>query len=147
METHLLHRLRARSAEIHVRWETLLRMEPVSGPLANPDTLVRVIPETLAAIFERLAAGTSGRTAAVERLPGCECGCNPYLAFFLAAERAFVEALVLAQAEPPRLTASERDLTEVHRAVRDLGRDEIDTFCGICANRCQHEKCRHVVPA
>ncbi len=147
MHPKVLQQLQARSAAIHVRWETLLKMEPVTGPLANPDALVRLIPESLAEVFEQLQERSSERTSltAVQavRLPDCSCGHNPYLAYFVAAERAFVETLVLVHAELPAEQRSESDIAETIRAVRKLGGDEIDTFCGICSHRCRDPKCRH----
>lgn len=150
MSPTLLQQLRAQSATIHVRWETLLRMEPVSGPLANPDALVRLIPESLARVFEQLDDQTTGELSlaelAGERLPGCDCGFNPFLAYYVAGERAFSEAVVLLQ---PVGTGrrNESDLAEVLRAVRRLAIDEIDTFCGLCAHRGGVLHCRYPADA
>lgn len=138
MSPLLLQRLRADGAAIHVRWETLLRMEPVSGPLALPDALVRLIPDSLARVFEQLD-GEVAQTLLLsdlteDRLPPCDCGYNPFLAYYVAGERAFIEAVVLLQSDEPA-NRNESDLAEVIRAVRRLAIDEIETFCGICAHR------------
>jgi hypothetical protein len=146
----ILEQLRARGPAIHVRWESLLRVEPVTTPLANPDTLTRLIPDTVAKIFATLAKPTRQRFSLVaetmHRLPACECGNNPYLALYVAAEQAFVEALVLLQAEQP-VHRSESDVAEVVRAVRKLARDEIDTFCGVCTRHGTALHCRHTAAA
>lgn len=148
MTPELLHHLRARSPAIHVRWETLLRIEPVNGPLANPDALVRLIPETLARILSDLgkpSTPVSLKTARGAELHGCDCGHNPYLAFFVAAEQALVETVVLLQSELPHTQKAETDVAEVIHLARTIARDEIDTFCGICTYRGSDAKCRHVV--
>ncbi len=149
MDSLVLHQLQSRSAAIHVRWERLLRIEPVSGPLANPDALARLIPQTLAVVLEQLKehvdSGLSLEGTKTARLPACDCGHNPYLAYFIAAEQAFVETLVLIQSELPAGQRHESDIAQLIHAVRTFGRDEIDTFCAICAHRCRDPKCRHRV--
>jgi hypothetical protein len=147
MTPDLLQCLRANSAAIHVKWETLLRMEPVSGPLANPDALHRIIPETVAKILLSLAQTGGDRVSLLEeksdRLPACDCGNNPYLTYYVAGERAFVEMAVLQQAKLPRGTRSESDIAELIRTVRALARTEIDLFCGICTHHGKAKHCRH----
>ena len=145
MSPVLLQQLRAQSATVHVRWETLLRMEPVSGPLANPDALVRLIPDSLARVFESLDGAREQGCTLTEltrtRLPNCDCGYNPFVAYYIAGERAFTEAVVLLQAAGSA-GRSERELSIVINAVRCLARDEIDTFCGICTHRGVVPNCR-----
>lgn len=148
MTPEILHQLRARGPSIHVRWETLLRIEPVNGPLANPDAMARLIPETLAQILTELARSSSPvslRSARGAQLPACNCGHNPYLAFFVAGEQALVETVVIAQSENPLMRRHESDVAEVIHLVRSMARDEIDTFCGICTHRGSDANCRHVV--
>lgn len=146
-----LKELKARSAIIRGRWEALLRVEGVPSPLANPDMLVHLIPESLAEVFRLVAYNpTSARTveeAKADRLPPCDCGNNPYLAYFLAGEQALSESVILLQSEQPRLGAKETDLAEVIGAVRDLARAEIDTFCGICTHHGTAPRCRHAAAA
>lgn len=139
--------LRARSVGIQERWKTLLRLEPVSGPLANPDALVHLIPETLERIFELLAKPARvpiSILAAKACVPKCDCGNNPYLAYFVAAEQAFVEAAVLQQSELAPAERRPGEVAEVMLAVRRLARMEIDTFCGACVHRCVDRSCRHL---
>lgn len=138
MSPAFFQQLRAQSATLHVRWETLLRMEPVSGPLANPDALVRLIPESLARVFRELTEAPEPGCTLTEltrtRLPSCDCGYNPFLAYYIAGERAFTEAVVLLQTPGPA-ARNESELASVIDAVRRLAHDEIDTFCGICTHR------------
>jgi hypothetical protein len=147
MSPELLDLLRARSGSIRDRWEALLRIERVNTPLANPDALVHLIPGTMIEIFKAAAKPPRAPLALTEvradRLPACECGHNPYLAYFLAGEQALVEALVLLQTELPPAQRTESDVAELIRAIRRLGREEIDAFCGICVHRGCAKKCRH----
>lgn len=139
--------LRGRSDDIRRRWEALLHVEPVSGPLANPDALKHLIPQTLEQVFTMLAK--PARTpvsimAAKAQVPKCECGHNPYLTYFIAAEQALVEAVILLESELPAAERRQSDVAEMMFAVRRLGRLEIDTFCGVCSHRCTSSKCRHL---
>ncbi len=149
MAPDVLQRLRDRSATIHVRWETLLRLEPVLTPLANPDALVRLIGDSLARIFTAVAQDRrppiSLREARSIGVPSCDCGNNPYGAYFIAGEQAFVEAIVLLQAELAPQERTEGDVAAIIRAVRELARGEIDTFCGLCVHRTKADRCRHTV--
>lgn len=138
MTPDLLENLRANTAKIRDRWEALLRVERVNGPLANPDALVHLIPQTLGSVLSSLIrkprAKASFEAAMSERLPICDCGCNPYLAYFTAGEQALVETVVLLQAEQPTNGHSETDVAQVICAIRSLARSEIDTFCGVCTH-------------
>lgn len=148
MTPELLENLHSASAAIRERWERLLRIERVNGPLANPDALVHLLPETLEAIFATLAkrprARLSFERAIGERLPACQCGNNPYLAYFTAAEQALVETVVLLQAKQPENRQNQNDVAEAIKAVRGLARSEIDTFCGVCTHHGMAAGCRYV---
>ena len=150
MTPALLQGLRARHTAIRNQWEALLRVERMSGPLANPDTLVYLIPDSLEQIFSILAGGTSPRPPsgrASSYLPACGCGNNPYLAYFLAGEQALVEAVILLQAEFHPEGRQKRDVSEIILTMRQLARSEIDTFCGVCSHRGVAHGCRHAVAA
>jgi hypothetical protein len=150
MTPERLRDLEARRVSIRDRWETLLHLEPVSGPLANPDALAHLIPETLERVFALLAKPARvpvSVMAAKACVPKCDCGHNPYLAYFVAAEQALVEAAVLLQSEAPAVARRQGDVAEVMLAVRRLARLEIDTFCGACMHRCVDPKCRHLETA
>jgi hypothetical protein len=148
--THeLLEQLREQSPAIHVRWETLLRVEPVVSPLASPDALTLLIPDTIAKVLTALAAAPrrslSLRDEAADRIVACDCGHNPYRAFFVAGEQACVETLVLLQAKQPAAKRRESDMAELIRAVRRIAAGEIDTFCSICTDYRVAASCRHSV--
>lgn len=139
--------LQTRATSIRGRWEVLLHVEPVSGPLANPDVLAHLIPLTLEQVFKLLAKPARAPisvSAAKACVPRCECGNNPYLAYFLAAEQVLVEAVVLLEAELPASERRQSDVAEVMLAVRRVARLEIDTFCGACVQRCVDANCRHL---
>ena len=123
-----------------------MRVEPVNGPLANPDALVHLIPDSLREIFATLAKPSKGppppRSAKIT-LPDCDCGNNPYLAYFVAGQQALAETLVLLQAELPKEERCQGDLAELVHVVRRLAMSEIDTFCEICDHRGTASKCRH----
>ena len=128
-----------------------MRIERVSGPLANPDALVHLISPTLAQLFKILGVPwrnpptlSSARGA---RLPACECGNNPYLAYYIAGEQALTEAVVLLQADLPPTRRKESDVAETIYALRQLAREDIEAFCGLCNHRGCAVKCRHALVA
>lgn len=150
MTPERLRDLQARSAAIRARWEDLLRIEPVRSPLANPDTMVHLIPQTLEQVFTMLSKPARlpvSILAARACVPKCVCGHNPYLVYFIAAEQALTEGAVVMQSELPATERRQSDIAEVVFAVRRIARLEIDTFCGACVHRCRDSKCRHLEKA
>ena len=142
MQDELVRALRARRAEIHERWEALLRIEKVNTPLANPDALVFMINWTLEECFATLrpAHGRRDHGLATDRSatkPECPCGRNPLLAYFAAGEQAIEEALILEQAGASAIDPVQRDeaFAELKRAVREIARREIEAFCSLCQFR------------
>lgn len=142
MQDELVRALRARRAEIHARWEALLRIEKVNTPLANPDALVFMIDWTLDECFATLrplhARRRNGRASEpATPKPDCPCGRNPLLAYFAAGEQAIEEALILEQASASALDPVQRDeaFTELKLTVRDIARREIEAFCSVCQFR------------
>ncbi|MDP3070615.1 MAG: hypothetical protein Q8N18_10015 [Opitutaceae bacterium] len=147
MEKPILRALHARRPAIRRQWEELLRLEEPANALAHPDTLVRLIDWTLNEAFAAL--GHPNRRAARrlslrQRTPNydqvrrsCACGQNPLIEYFLAGERALLEALVLAQAATPAAAAAERatTATEVHLTMRRIARREVDLFCSVCQHQ------------
>jgi len=142
MQESLLTSLCAQRPAIHARWDTLLRTERVTSPLAYPDALVHLIEWALDQIFAALRDPATRRKAehaggrAMAR-PECPCGRSPLLAFFLAGEQALLEALVLEQAAHLPIDAHERDhaLNELYYVLRTMARREVDAFCSVCQHR------------
>lgn len=135
MQPAILHHLRARRAHIRRNWATLLRVEPVTTPLAEPEVLVHLFDCTLSRIF-----------ASLNRLPSeplplsfhCPCGLSPFLAYFRSAEQALLEALVLVHhkhASELSMNERARDLTDLITVIRSIGREEIALFGSICQHR------------
>ena len=140
MQTEILTALAAHRAEVRVQWYRLLLLEPVSSPLAQPDTLVHLMASTLAEFFAAVpvwvpdpAAGAAAGSA----VPACPCGRNPYLAYFATGRQALREALVVAQAATAGLTAAARDasLLCVEQVFGAIARREIALFCSLCRLR------------
>lgn len=139
----------SRRASIEEHWRTLLNIEPVSGPLANPEALQYLIPRALEEIFARAATHRKAVTLETARaeLPACNCGNNPYRAFYSAGEQALTEAAVLLQAKQPAAVRRESDLASLVFAARAAARDEIDAFCGACVHRGRAKNCRFATAA
>lgn len=139
MQDELVRALRARRAEIHARWEALLRIEKVNTPLANPDALVFMIDWTLDECFASLRPLHARRRNGHEVFakPDCPCGRNPLLTYFAAGEQAIEEALILEQASASSIDPVERDdaFAELKRTVREIARREIEAFCSVCQFR------------
>lgn len=142
MQDELVRALRARRAEIHARWEALLRIEKVNTPLANPDALVFMIDWTLDECFATLrppqAHRRNGRASDASMTKAdCPCARNPLLAYFAAGEQAIEEALILEQASASSLNPVQRDeaFAELKRTVREIARREIEAFCSVCQFR------------
>lgn len=125
-----LRTLRARRATIRSRWEALLRIERVTTPLANPDTLVYLFNQTLEEVFALLAApGERGPLVALHE----GCACNPFRAYYVAGEQALLEALVLAQAARPGAAAERAEaVADLKFAVNTIARRDIESMNGLC---------------
>lgn len=141
MQDELVRALRGRRAEIHARWEALLRIEKVNTPLANPDALVFMIDWTLDECFASLrppgARHSSERAEPPATKPECPCGRNPLLTYFAAGEQAIEEALILEQARASSIDPVQRDnaFAELKLTVREIARREIEAFCAVCQFR------------
>ena len=142
MQDPVLNRLWAQRQRIHARWDTLLRTERVTSPLAYPDALVHLIDWALDQIFTTLRDPATGRRAEhasgrSTARPECPCGRNPLLAFFCAGEQALLEALVLDQASHQPVDPTDRDtsLAELYFVIRSIARREVDAFCSVCQYR------------
>jgi hypothetical protein len=138
MQEELVHALAARRPQICARWAALLHIERANSALAHPDTLVHLMDWCFTGVLQSLDPQSPGKHPASSRAsilrPVCPCGRNPYLYFFVAGEQAFLEALVLSQAEQLKLDPIARDqaVAELFSAIRTLARNEVEAFCSIC---------------
>ncbi len=134
MDKSLLLALQERRPQIRARWETLLRIERVETPLANPDTLVFMFDLTLDAVLNALP----GRPREpLQSRPRCRCDCNPMRVYYFALEQALMETLIHLQAEQPALSAKSRvaAVTELCTTLRRIARQELAVFDQICRRR------------
>jgi hypothetical protein len=140
MHDTILRTLQGLRPTILARWETLLRAEPVTSPLANPDALVYLMDWTLDRFFQALRGPLSRRriTARGSNKPFdngerevCACRMNPLLAYFATAELALIQAAL------PSLLPREREfvLSTIRLALQVVAKREIDTFCAVCQRR------------
>lgn len=141
MQPAILNHLRARRAQIRRNWVTLLRVEPVTTPLAEPEVLIHLFDCTLNRIF-----ATLNSIPAEPLSPSCHCPCglSPFLAYFRSAEQVLLEALVLVQkhhASDSNIEERTQDMTELQTVIRSIGREEITLFGSICQHRQQCETC------
>lgn len=132
MEPLIVQELRHRRPRIRQRWETFLRLEKVTTPLANPDTLVFGVDRSLSEIFSALLR--PGRLPpAGPATPECACGQHPLRAYYRAGEQAVLEALVLIQAaRPPDAAERDRQLIEVKGVVTALAHRDLAALAGLC---------------
>jgi hypothetical protein len=143
MRASTLHSLSQQRLALRLRWEALLRDEPVNSPLAHPDSLIHLMDWTLDNFFAELrhpstlrddAPARDSREAAFASPDAsalCPCARNPFIAYFATAECALVETLL------PLLSADSQtaSLATARTALQRIGRAEIATFCAICQQR------------
>lgn len=141
MHDTLLRTLQGLRPTILERWEALLRAEPVTSPLANPDSLVYLMGWTLDRFFSALRGplarrrlserGSNNKPAYIEESQLCACKMNPLLAYFATAEQALIQTAL------PTLQPHEREsaLSAVRLAMQAVAKREIDTFCAVCQRR------------
>ncbi len=134
MDKSLLQALQERRPQIRARWDTLLRIERVETPLANPDTLVFMFDRTLDAV---LAALPKRPLEPLRSRPRCRCDCNPMRVYYFALEQALMETLIEIQAERPKLDATARvaAVTELCTTVRRIAQRELSVLDQICLQR------------
>ncbi len=144
MDERILHALESQRDELHARWEALLRVEPVTTPLGQPEALKHMIEYTLSTLFTALHTPHAPKrhfrsiaSAATDRKL-CPCGRNPLLAYFVAGEQAILEALILAQSNQPDCAeARAASLQELKHTLAWVAYREIETFCALCQMRDQ----------
>jgi hypothetical protein len=137
VETEILRALEAHRPSILTHWESLLRLERASSPLAQPDLLVRMLDQTLDDIFAALPGWSIRRVSTLVPASACPCGRNPLLAYYAAGQQALREALVMIQAGISLLTTTDRDdsFACVDQVFGDIARREIEAFCALCQFR------------
>lgn len=140
MHDTMLRTLQGLRPTVLERWEELLRAEPVTSPLANPDALVYLMDWTLNRFFHALRGPLSRRRIS-ERGSNkavfdddrelCACRMNPLLAYFATAEVALIQVAL------PTLQPREREsvLPAIRLALQVVAKREIDTFCAVCQRR------------
>jgi hypothetical protein len=132
VEQSVISRLEALRPAIKREWDHLLRTEPALSPLANPDTLVFLMDETLDQLLQGVRtrpARTTPREAALLLTPlqrRCTCGLNPLLTYYATGELALraVTAAPLGENFEPVLLV-----------LHGIARREIDALCGVCCHR------------
>lgn len=131
MQGKIIRALQERRAQIRARWEALLRIEKVTTPLANPDTLVFGLDHSLDEIFAALRQPPPH--ASELDLDKVE-GPSPWRAYFRAGEQALLESLVLLQAEMESLDPAARDTSfgALKQVINNLTQREIGAWAGIC---------------
>jgi len=128
-----VNRLESLRPAIKREWEKLLRTEPALSPMANPDTLVFLMDESLKQLADCLRARPSrsgpGKSppliAPLQRR--CPCGLNPLLNYYATGE------LAVHAASAARLDGAE--LEETLLCFHLLAQREIDTLCSVCQHK------------
>lgn len=138
MDRSFLAELCARRPAIKLAWERKLRHEPITSPLANPDTLVLMMNRTLAdleSVLEKRCRHPVPPTSTV-RTPrsGCLCGLNPLLAYYRVVAQVISAMMSSATSHCPELGAEEYEgcLQELLAELHTLAQDEIRSFCAMC---------------
>ncbi len=129
----------ARRAPIKQAWERRLRHEPVTSPLANPDTLVLLMDRTLdelAAALTLRCRENAGESVSSNRAPraGCLCGLNPLLAYFRVGASVLPAVMCGAANRCPELSATEfaSCIQVLQTELNLLAQGEIRSFCAMC---------------
>lgn len=136
MQEEVFNTLRARRPQLRQHWETLLRTERASSPLANPEALIFMMDWTLDRVFEAMRMTTAKLHTASPR-PECTCGLNPLLVYFATMEQVLIEGLILAQVEVTHRPAHrhEADLAHLKLAIEYVASREIGAFCAVCQHK------------
>ena len=128
MDEPVIRRLQELRPALKRRWEELLRAEPVSSPLANPDTLIYLMDQTLDQLLSLLRTRSLSawmrhhKAQSLVAQAGCACGLNPLLAYFSTGSRALLEVAIELGPE----------LNEVLLFFHGLAQREMDALCGAC---------------
>jgi hypothetical protein len=130
MHEKTIRALQARRAQIRTRWEALLRIEKVTTPLANPDTLVFALDQSLERDLHRLAPAC--RPARARGAHNADWPC-PWRAYYRAGEQALLESLILLQARTPALDPATRDqsFARLKQVIGHLTQREVSAWRGL----------------
>lgn len=141
MQGKIIRALQERRAQIRARWEALLRIEKVTTPLANPDTLVFALDNSLDEIFAALRQPPPRKPAPD---PATTEGSSPWWAYFRAGEQALLESLILLQAEMESLDPAARDTSfgNLKQVINNLTRREIEAWGAICRQAANQQRRR-----
>lgn len=143
MRRHFLQAFAELRPMVKTCWEVLLRAEPATSPLGNPDTLVFMMDRTLDAFFTSIQSPAPRRWLA--RYPllcrplndTCPCTRNPLLQYYVSGEQALLAIAgqtVADMAVGPEEEA--RILSEVQLAFHYQAQYELQTFCDLCRGNC-----------
>jgi hypothetical protein len=137
MHRSFVAELAARRPALKMAWERKLRHEPITSPLANPDTLVLMMDRTLDALEAALRkrcvdAPPAPPTRGVRT--GCLCGLNPLLAYFRVAASVLSTQMSSGANRCPELGAIgfASCLPEMIGELQLLAQEEIRSFCAMC---------------
>jgi hypothetical protein len=130
MHEKTIRALQARRAQIRTRWEALLRIEKVTTPLANPDTLVFALNQSLDEIFTGLRQPAAPLELAAPTNADWPC---PWRAYYRAGEQALLESLILLQARTPALDPATRDqsFARLKQVIGHLTQREVSAWRGL----------------
>jgi hypothetical protein len=140
MRSRLATLLRLHRPRLKAEWRRLLWMEPVSTPLANPDTLVYLMDETLTQLESILRTQHTPRWLKLRKThleplrSYCPCGLNPLLAYFSTGVEALDTVLTVAAS----LTKEEKAI--FYQGWHFLAQGEIQALCGGCCQECRRPK-------
>ena len=138
MHSSFVAELSARHHAIRLAWERKLRTEPITSPLANPDTLVLLMDRTLEELLATLAERALGRGAAAGTArglrTGCLCGLNPLLAYFRVGATVVATVAGMDPVPLPGLDPTEHAacVQETLAELQTIAQREIRSFCAMC---------------
>jgi hypothetical protein len=144
MKRQFLQALAELRPMIKTCWEVLLRAEPPTSALGNPDTLVFMMDGTLDTFVTAALSPTPRRWLARHPLlcspltDTCPCGRNPLLHYFVSGEQAILAIAAKAAGDDPEMSplARTRILSEVQLTFHFLAQHELQNFCDLCRGPC-----------
>jgi hypothetical protein len=106
--------------------------------------MAHYIPKSVAEILRALGSPFGRKLAArgMQARPGCDCGHNPYRAYYRAGEQAMIEAVTLAQTACHADMTDENARAEMVGVIRSVSTSEIDGFCAVCRKYGLISSCR-----